>query len=124
MTRQRRPSSGRSSGMTLRNSRSKPAHPEVARGVENAGTVVFESSQGEQWPVVAVHVVSQIKDAREPGAGGLGLGPATVGGLNAHQVLDATPNRAAVEGGGLGRSTGGDEAHEGPSGLGRGAGAF
>ena len=81
-------------------------------------TEFFVGAQGHEGPVVAIHVVAQVEDFGEAGAGGLGLGPGAVGVLGVEEVADA-----GLEGGAEGVATG-DQAHDGPGGLGGGGGAF
>ena len=64
---------------------------------------------------VPIHVVFQVKDLRETGAGGFVFGPGTVGVLGVNKILDA-----ATKGFGVGVAEGA-EGHHRPGGLGSGA---
>jgi hypothetical protein len=75
------------------------------------------SGEGEEGPGVTVHVVFEVEDFGEAGAGGFEFGPGAVGVLGAEEVMET------VEEAGTGRIVEGAEAHDGPSGLGRRAGA-
>ena len=52
--------------------------------------------ESQQRPGVAIHVVFQIKDFGEPGAGGFVFGPGTILVLGAHQVIDAAQDTGAI----------------------------
>ena len=90
-----------------------PAAPDAGLAEE-----IAIGGQGQEGPTVAIHVVLQVEDARETGAGRFRFGPGAVGVLGANEV-----GHAGLDAGAVGVAEGA-EAHDGPGGLGGGAGAL
>src|SRR5688500_16768228 len=76
------------------------------------------SGEGKEGPAIPIHVVFEVENFREAGAGGFEFGPTTVAVVSADEVIDA-----ADEAGAIGIAEGA-ESHDGPRGLGGGAGTL
>src|SRR5579864_5441148 len=87
--------------------------------VLGAGAESAVCGEGHQREVDGVEVVLEVEDAREAGRGPLLVVPGTVAALAAQQVIDAALDRGA--GARAGDTAGGEQSHQRPGGLRRGA---
>src|SRR6266446_6123204 len=84
----------------------------------DAAAVVYVGRQGQQREVLAIHVVLQIENARESGAGNFRLIPGAVGALRCEEKTQPALHTRAIKIAACAKS------HQRPRGLGGGACAF